>query len=124
LIQQRETIYVTITLKQISGELAFALEARLQTMRRSANLGQGEELDKELSELADNLSEEDRNEALQQARFGQTGLPEEEMSLAEDTLDNYYIKQIKTLACGKQFADKSLEYLADALRGACDYNLK
>jgi len=78
-------------------------------MRRSANLGQGEELDKELSELADNLSEENRNEALQQARFGQTGLPEEEMSLAEDTLDNYYIQQVKTLACGKQFADKSLE---------------
>jgi len=80
------------------------------------------ELDKKLSELADNLSEEDQNKALQQARFGQTGLPEEEMSSVE--VDDYYIQQAKTLVCGKQFADKSLEYLVDALRSACDRNLK
>lgn len=117
---------VTYHPKKNLWRLGFALETRLQALKRSenaelaSNTNQREELnaDFEVSELASNLTREERTEVLEQATSTDEGAHTE-----EDPLEGY-IKQAKNIVSGKQFTDTSLEYLVDAIRSACNYTIK
>jgi GTP-binding protein EngB required for normal cell division len=120
---------VTYHPKSHLWRLAFALEARLQAERRAAkkkaetldaNPAQGSDADGGPSELASQLTEEDAAEVLQQAQVAASVPLEEGQAAPEDTMEGF-IKQAKNIVCGKQFAERSLEYLVDALRQACGY---
>ena len=111
--------------------LAFALESRLQAEQRVAKKASGipvpndheTEINDELSDLASELESEELTEALQQAQLDTTLSPEEGAGEKQDALEGL-IKQAKNIVCGKQFAEQPLEYLVDALRQACGYDLK
>lgn len=107
--------------------LAFALETRLQAERRAAkkkaesvdsNPVDGGAAEAALSDLASQLTEEDAAEVLQQAQVNTNVPVEEGQAKPADTMEGF-IKQAKNIVCGKQFAERSLEYLVDALRQAC-----
>lgn len=101
-------------------KVAFALEQRLVHQHRVAKKA-GEKadaepvLDEPASDLASELDDEDRNEALADA------VPVEEAASGggEDRLDAQ-IKQAKQIVTGDQFSTKPLAYLVDALRICCD----
>ena len=96
---------------------AFALETRLNHQKRQY---QKEQSANEKSDLAVELSEEVRNEAISDVIPEQAKTDE---AINTDSLDGY-IKQAKNIVCGDQFAERSLEYLVDALRQACDLDSK
>lgn len=93
-------------------QTAFALEARLQRQRKQANAGaQGPAT----SDLAQALTDDEQREAIADAASNEV---QSDDAAVIDTLDGY-IKQAKNMVCGNQFADRSLDYLVDALRVAC-----
>ena len=120
--------HVTYHPKKHLWRLAFALETRLQAEIRAAKRKSGIAVsaddDAEIviaqSELASQLTDDDTAEVLQQAQVnsGITAVDGEEAP--EDAMEGN-IKQAKNIVCGKQFADRPLEYLVDALRQACGY---
>ena len=98
--------------------VAFALEQRLVHQQRAAKKALGESIEPEREkvtlEMAQELDEEDLNEAYADAQQidGESGSP------GEDRLSGQ-IKQAKKIITGDQFSEKSLPYLVDALRVAC-----
>lgn len=98
-------------------QTAFALEARLIQQARKAAKQAVEMVE---SEFAKGLSDTDLKEAESDAVAPSV---EHEEDVKVDALDGY-IKQAKNIICGNQFAEKSLEYLVDALRQACGLEIK
>jgi len=96
---------------------AFALEARVKHQRKQAAKAASEA---EASELAQALSQDEQQDALADA--SSTAADADEGAVA-DTLEGY-IKQAKNIVCGDQFAERSLDYLVDALRDACGLDMK
>lgn len=109
--------------------LAFALEARLQAELRAAkkkagseatDSGLGAEATLPVSDLAEGLAQEEAAEVIQQAQISPEVSSGDGQSAPQDTMEGF-IKQAKNIVCGKQFADRSLEYLVDGLRQACGH---
>ncbi len=103
-------------------KVAFALEQRLVHQQRAVKKIQSKsdiELphDELKSDLELELDDEDRNEALADAL--QVGEDADASSGEGDRLDGL-IKQAKQIITGNQFSTKTLPYLVDALRIACD----
>lgn len=123
--------HVTYHPKKNLWRLAFALESRLQHERRAAKRKPGSEdsaadvpeEDAGLSELASELTQDDLAEVLQQAQVEQVGSGDDGTVEPDDALEGL-IKQAKNIVCGKQFAERQLAYLVDALRQACGYEPK
>jgi GTP-binding protein EngB required for normal cell division len=128
---EEKRFHVTYHPKKNLWRLAFALETRLQAERRatkkqsdSASIEAHEtDADGALSELASELTQEDLTEVLKQAQGDPAVSMEERAAEPEDALEGF-IKQAKNIVCSKQFAERSLEYLVDALRQACGYDPK
>ncbi len=109
--------------------LAFALESRLQAELRAAkkkagsattDTGLGTEPNLPVSDLAEGLAQDEAAEVIQQAQISPEVSSGDEQAAPQDTMEGF-IKQAKNIVCGKQFADRSLEYLVDALRQACGH---
>ncbi|MDO8777981.1 MAG: dynamin family protein [Burkholderiaceae bacterium] len=102
-------------------KVAFALEQRLVHQQRAAKKAQSKldsepTADEQTSDLALELDDEDRVEALADAvHVGD----EADASSEGDRLEGL-IKQAKQIITGDQFSTKNLPYLVDALRVACD----
>jgi len=100
-------------------KVAFALEQRLVNQLRAAKKAEGKAVEAVMpegpSDLESQLDDEDREAALEDAGHA-AGSPD---APAEDPLEGI-IKQAKQIITGNQFSDKTLPYLVDALRAACD----
>lgn len=104
-------------------KVAFALEQRLVHQLRAEKKAQ-DKLDNQMSQVPESdlerqLEDEDRLEAL---AIAQDGGGEEDASHI-DPLDGI-IKQAKQIITGNQFSVRTLPYLVDALRAACDNKLR
>lgn len=128
---EEKFFHVTYHPKKNLWRLAFALESRLQAERRATKRKHGSEViadgvpaeEAGLSELASELTQDDLAEVLQQAQVEPVDSSEDGTADPDDALEGL-IKQAKNIVCGKQFAERPLEYLVDALRQACGYELK
>jgi GTP-binding protein EngB required for normal cell division len=102
-------------------KVAFALEQRLVHQQRAAKkalnqLDSEPTADEQTSDLALELDEEDRVEALADAEHVGVDV---DVPSEVDRLEGL-IKQAKQIITGDQFSTKGLPYLVDALRVACD----
>ena len=128
---EEKFFHVTYHPKKNLWRLAFALESRLQAERRAAKRKHGSEViaagvpeeEASLSELASELTQDELAEVLQQAQVESVDPSEAATADPDDALEGL-IKQAKNIVCGKQFAERPLEYLVDALRQACGYEPK
>jgi len=128
---EEKFFHVTYHPKKNLWRLAFALESRLQAERRATKRKHGSEViadgvpaeEAGLSELASELTQDDLAEVLQQAQVEPVDSSGDGTVDPDDALEGL-IKQAKNIVCGKQFAERPLEYLVDALRQACGYELK
>ena len=106
-------------------QLAFGLEGRLNQQVKAAKKLDGtltlSKPEDTTSDFENELTDEEREVVLQESAIPDSSDPEAPVN---DPMDGN-IKQAKQIVCGNQFAEnKSLEYLVDALRSACDYKTK
>ncbi|MCT0214372.1 dynamin family protein [Synechococcus sp. CS-1326] len=128
---EEKRFLVTYHPKKNLWRLAFALETRLQAERRKAKKETDSasievhdtDADGALLEFASELTQDELAEALQQANIDPLVSIEEGAPEQEDALEGF-IKQAKNIVCGKQFAERPMEYLVDGLRLACSYDPK
>lgn len=101
-------------------KLTFALEARLNHEKRTAERSNDGSLTKPyilpLDDLVSELTESDVEEITDRAQL--TAEISDPDAPKQDGLEGY-IKQAKNIVCGNQFSDRGLPYLVDALRLAC-----
>jgi GTP-binding protein EngB required for normal cell division len=95
-------------------QMTFALERRLVRQQGKLQAVTPNRPPQE-SDLAEGLSAEDVESAIQDEATGQPVAAGDPVTDAMEGL----IKQAKNVVCGDQFADRTLEYLVDALRVAC-----
>ena len=100
-------------------KVAFALEARLERLKKMAE-GKPQVVSELSTDLSSELSDEDKREAIGDADSIESVAGEAPMT---DNLEGF-VKQAKNIVCGNQFAERTLEYLVDALRVACGLDSK
>jgi GTP-binding protein EngB required for normal cell division len=105
--------------KEKLWRVAFAIEARLERQRRMG-ASEPHQASEVSSDLAAELSEEDKQQAIDDATLPAPSAEDDDIA---DSLGGF-IKQAKNIVCGNQFADRSLEYLVDGLRVACGLEAK
>jgi GTP-binding protein EngB required for normal cell division len=100
-------------------QVAFTLESRLTHQKRASEKGKQKKVEEAPedtgADFAQHLDDETRREALAEAQHIQVD-PD---APSHDPLEGM-IKQAKQIITGDQFSEKSLPYLVDALRLACD----
>ena len=97
-------------------QVAFALEQRLESQLRAAQKEPGVAPEQTpMSDLAAPLDEADRKEAIADAQQ-----PANEPDAPNTDALEALIKQAKQIITGDQFSERTLSYLVDALRVACD----
>lgn len=102
-------------------QTAFALERRLISIkRREEKATQVEGLE---DDFGGELTQQERQEVFEQIEEGGGVHTAEPVEAVTDALEGA-IKQANNIVCADQFAEKSLEYLVDALRMACGLELK
>ena len=98
------------------NRLAFALEQKLK--RAINNNSRAKARNAQLSDISSGLDVQVQQEVMNEITLEVNSQDE---PVGETPVDNY-IKQAKQLTTGNQYAERTLEYLVDALRIACTYS--
>lgn len=105
--------------------LAFSLESRLEYERTQAAASTASVVGRGAPDFSDDLakelSEEDREDAIHRVLVGNEG--ENPSPSTSGTLDGL-VKQARLIVTGDQFSARGLPYLVDALRSACEVQMK
>lgn len=105
-------------------KVAFALERRYENELRPSHHSVGSDSKSQVhdssSDLAQILDDEDREEATANAELSEPAIGRVESDPGPSDAIEQFTKQAKLIVTGDQFSKRSLPYLIDALRVACD----
>lgn len=101
-------------------KVGFALESRLTYQQKATREQQLKVEGKPAQETGDDFQKHLDDEACKEALFDAQHTLDDPEAPSHDPLEGY-IKQAKQIITDNQFSDKSLAYLVDTLRLACEY---